>query len=451
MPICDAVIVGGGFAGLSAAVDLSARGAKVIVVEGRPKLGGRATSYRDRVTGEDVDNGQHVIFGCYRETFRFLHTIGADRDVCLQPRLDVSYVDRDGRTTRYRCPDLPAPLHLLGGIVEWDELSVAEKLAGLRMAHPLRQFRRKAAGTLPDAVGGERETAREWLVRHGQGPRLRELLWEPLALAATNQSAGVVGAAPFVRVLAELCGSRTTDSAIGIPSRPLGAFYAVPARQFIEARGGLVWTRAAGRAVFVDGRLVGVETRRELITTPVLISAVPWFALSSVFNPPPPQLAPVLKRAAAMDSVPIVSVHLWFDSPVLQKPFLGLLGMTMQWVFDNPAVCGSHGSHLTLVSSGADTVVGLSNGVLIDRALSDLRSAVPAARDVVLLHALVIRERQATFSLSPGQPERPSAETGIRGLYLAGDWIETGLPSTIESAVVSGHRAAQLAFRDLEG
>ena len=451
MPTCDAVIVGGGFAGLSAAVDLSARGARVIVVEGRPKLGGRATSYRDRVTGEDVDNGQHVIFGCYRETFRFLRTIGADRDVCLQPRLDVSYVDRDGRRVRYRCPDLPAPLHLLGGIVEWDELSVAEKLASLRMARPLRQLRRQAAGTLPHAVGGERETAREWLVRHGQGPRLRELLWEPLALAALNQSAGVAGAAPFTRVLAELCGPRTTDSAIGILSRPLEALYAIPARQFIEARGGAVWTRAAGRAAFVDGRLVGVEARRELITAPVFISAVPWFALSSVFHPPPSPLVPVLERAAAMGSAPIVSVHLWFDSPVLQEPFLGLLGMTMQWVFDRRAALGPHGSHLTLVSSGADTVVGLSNGVLIDRALSDLRSAVPAARDVALSHALVIRERQATFSLSPGQPTRPSSETVIRGLYLAGDWIETGLPSTIESAVVSGHRAAQLAFRELEG
>lgn len=451
MPTCDAVIVGGGFAGLSAAVDLSARGARVIVVEVRPKLGGRATSYRDRITGEDVDNGQHVIFGCYRETFRFLRTIGAEGDVCLQPRLDVSYVDRDGRTIRYRCPDLPAPLHLLGGIVEWDELSVAEKLAGLRMARPLRRLRRQAAKTLPDAGGGERETAREWLVRHGQGPRLRELLWEPLALAALNQSAGVAGAASFARVLSELCGPGMTDSAIGIPSRPLEALYAIPARQFIEARGGAVWTCAAGRAAFVDGRLVGVEARRELITAPVLISAVPWFALSSVFDPPPSPLVPMLERAAAMGSSPIVSVHLWFDSPVLQEPFLGLLGTTMHWVFDQRAAFGAHGSHLTLVSSGAEAVVGLSNSDVIDRAISDLRSAVPAANDVVLSHALVIRERQATFSLAPGQPKRPNSETVIRGLYLAGDWIETGLPSTIESAVVSGHRAARLAFRELEG
>jgi zeta-carotene desaturase len=447
----DAVIVGGGFAGLSAAVDLAARGVRAIVVEGRPRLGGRATSYRDRVTGDLVDNGQHAIFGCYRETFRFLRTIGADGDVRLQPRLSVNYADRDGRTIRLRFPDLPPPLHLLGGIVEWDELSVAEKLAGLSMAGPLRQLRRDARGGILDGVVGESETVREWLVRLGQGPRLRELLWEPLALAALNQSAEVAGAAPFARVLAELCGPRSTDSAIGIPNRPLEALYAIPAREFIESRGGAVWTRAAGRAAFVDDRLVGVEARRTLLAAPVVIAAVPWFALASVFNPPPPSLASVLERAAAMSSAPIVSVHLWFNSPVLSEPVLGLLGTTMQWVFDQRSASGPHGSHLTLVSSGAEDVVGLSNGALIDQALSDLRSAVASARDVTPSHALVIRERQATFSLVPGQPARPSTETVIRGLYLAGDWIETGLPSTIESAVVSGHRAAQLAFHELEG
>lgn len=447
----DAVVVGGGFAGLSAAVDLAARGARVAVVESRPKLGGRATSYRDRVTGDEVDNGQHVIFGCYRDTFRFLRTIGADRDIRLQPRLGVNYVDRDGRTIRFRCPDLPPPLHLLGGVIEWDELSLGEKVAGLRMAGPLRQLRRNLARGEPGAIVDGCETAREWLLRHRQGPRLRELLWEPLALAALNQSAGVASAAPFARVLAELCGPCPTDSAVGIPRRPLEALYALPARQFIEARGGVVWTNAAGRVVLLDGRLVGVEAKRELITASVVIAAVPWFAVASVFNPAPASLAPMLERAAAMRSAPIVSVHLWFDAQVISEPFLGLLGTTMQWVFDRRSAVGSEGSHVTLVASGAESVVGLPNRALVDRAVADLRSAVPLARNIVPSHSMVIRERHATFSLAPGQPERPPSGTVIRGLYLAGDWIETGLPSTIESAVVSGHRAACLAFSELEG
>ena len=129
MPRYDAVVVGGGFAGLSAAVELSARGARVAVVEARRRLGGRATSYRDRVTGDWVDNGQHVVFGCYHETLRFLRIIGARDGLRLQPSLAVTYVDRDERTIRFDCPLLPPPLNLIAGIIEWDELTAQAPFA----------------------------------------------------------------------------------------------------------------------------------------------------------------------------------------------------------------------------------------------------------------------------------------------------------------------------------
>ena len=442
----DAVVIGGGFAGLSAAVELARLGLRVIVLEGRPKLGGRATSHRDPTTGEDVDNGQHVIFGCYRETFRFLRTIGADADVHLQSTLGVDSVGPNSRVISFRCPALPAPLHLLGGVLEWEELSVSERLAGLRLVVPLGRARRR----LSDVVR-EGETVQEWLIRHGQGKRVRDLLWEPLALAALNQRTTQASAGPFVRVLVELCGTGATDSSIGIPSLPLETFYATPARAFIESRGGTVWTGAPALVDFDDAGWPVVRTPRDVISAPVTISAVPWHALSGLFDPVPSSLAEVVQGASSMGSAPIVSVHLWFDSPVLSEPFLGLLGGTMQWVFDKRIVFGGDASHLTLVSSGAESVVRQSNDALIELALSELRSAAPAARDAICLHAVVIRERQATFSLAAGEPTRPDTQTGVLGLYLAGDWIETGLPSTIESAVVSGHRAAAMAYRTLAG
>jgi predicted NAD/FAD-dependent oxidoreductase len=188
-----------------------------------------------------------------------------------------------------------------------------------------------------------------------------------------------------------------------------------------------------------------------VISAPIVISAVPWYALPRLFDPVPSPLEPLVERAASMGSAPIVSVHLWFESPVMTEPFLGLLGGTMQWVFDKRIAFGNGASHLTLVSSGAESVVRLSNSALIRLALSDLQSAMPTVRDAVCSHAVVIRERQATFSLAVGQPTRPDTQTGIHGLYLAGDWVETGLPSTIESAVVSGHRAAAVAFREFSG
>ena len=445
----DVIVIGGGFAGLSAAVELTTRGARVLVLEARPRLGGRATSYRDPATGELVDNGQHVLFGCYRETFRFLRTIGADRDVYLQTNLSVTSIDTEGRTVRFECPHLPPPLHLLAGVLEWDALSAAERWAGLRLVGPLRRAQKRARGDAPPNGDRSAETVREWLVRHGQGPRARALLWEPLALAALNQQPDHAAAAPFARVLAEICGTRLTDAAIGIPGKPLESFYAEPARIFIETHGGEVRTRALAHVEHSNGELAGVESGGSLHTAPAIIVAVPWFALSRVFPDRPAGLVPVLERADAMDSAPIATVNLWFDRSVLDDPFIGLPERTMQWVFDKRYAFGETGSHLSLVASGADEAVSWSNERLASHAVEELRGALPRARAAILLRTTVIRERKATFSLAPGQPERPDTRTSMDGLFLAGDWIETGLPGTIESAVLSGHRAADAAHRVL--
>ncbi len=454
MPAFDVVVVGGGFAGLSAAVDLVSRGARVAVLESRPRLGGRATSYRDRVTEEAVDNGQHVLFGCYHETFRFLRRLGVERDVRLQDSLAMTSVDHDGRPIRFRCPHLPPPLHLLGALIDWDELPWSDRVASLRLLAPLRHARRGAgAPALP--VSSEttevRETVTQWLVRHGQGGEVRRLLWEPLALAALNQSADVAMAGPFLRVLGALSGSGKQDSAVGLPARPLEQFYAEPARRYIESRGGVVRTRARARVSLTDNSRMGVEANRQSFTAPTLIAAVPWHGLARLFDPPPPALTGIMRRAAAMTASPIVTVHLWFDGPVfLEDLFTGLLGRTTHWIFDKRGVFGPSASHLTLVSSAAAAIVERSNAQLVEVALADVRRVVPMARGVALKHTLVIRERHATFSLAAGQPQRPATRTVVRGLFLAGDWIETGLPGTIEGAVVSGHRAAAAAFQDLQ-
>ena len=442
MPLYDSIVVGAGFAGLSAAVDLAARGARILVLEARPQLGGRATSYVDRATGERVDNGQHVIFGCYRETFRFLRAIEAAEDVHLQPSLAVTSVDRGNRRVRFECPHLPPPMHLLAGVLDWDALPARERVAGLRMIGPLRRAQRHARGDWRRSATASHETVRDWLIRHGQGPRVRELLWEPLALSALNQPADRASAAPFARVLAEVCGSRVTDAAVGIPAKPLEEFFALPARRFIEARGGEVRTKAPAKVVMTSRQRLGVETRGDLLTANTIISAVPWFAFSKLFPDPPAGLARVIAGASAMDASPIATVNLWFDRPLLDEPFLGLPGRALHWVFDKRFAFGSAASHLSMVASGAEEVVRQTNDALANLAVTELNDALPDTRRARLVRATVIRERRATFSLAPGQPQRPDTKTAVGGLFLAGDWIETGLPGTIESAVTSGHRAA---------
>jgi squalene-associated FAD-dependent desaturase len=441
----DVVVIGGGFAGLSAAVRTIQRGARVLVLESRGRLGGRATAFHDRTAGEVVDNGQHVMTGAYVETLEFLEAIGASDHVRVQPGLSVTMVDRAGRRTRLECPKLPPPLHLLAGVFEWDALGWRDRLSVLRMAPPLRLARRALRPASQVLAASPGETVTNWLIRNGQTARLREMLWDPLALAALNQSPDTAAAPVFTRVLAEMFGPDPRAAAIALPTRPLDEMYAVPARTYIEARGGTVRTGATA-TVHIEGHRSIVASGDERWQPDAVIAAVPWFALPTLFSGDIAPLAETLRHARATAASPIVTVNLWFDRPILDEAFVGLPGRQTQWVFDKRFVFGDSASHLSLVSSGASSLVDMTNPQLIAAAHAELQDAFAACREAQLLRGTVIREPHATFSLAPGQPPRPDVRTAVPGLFLAGDWIDTGLPATIESAVRSGHRAADAAL-----
>jgi squalene-associated FAD-dependent desaturase len=439
----DAIVIGGGFAGLSAATRLAERGRHVLVLEARPALGGRASAFVDPGTGERVDNGQHVFFGCYRETFRFLGRIGSEGGLHLQPRLSIGIVDPEGRFSRLMCPALPSPFHLLAGVMRWRALAMRDRWSVLRSRSILA-----AGGEGRDAAADgvdRRETVHAWLIRHGQSPRLVRLLWEPLAVAALNQSIHTASARAFRQVLHGLFGPDPRDSALAIARTPLDQLYAEPARRYVEARGGEVRLQCLAR-VECGGTLRVVTQDGRAYQASRVVCAVPWHALGDVFPERPAALSQILDAAARTDSSPIVTVNLWLDRPVTEEPFVGLPGRSMQWLFDKRALFGGDASHLSLISSGADALVGLSNAELVALARSELTAALPAAREATVRRAVVVRERRATFSVAPDQPPRPATKTRIPGLFLAGDWIETGLPATIEGAVSSGHAAAEAAL-----
>jgi squalene-associated FAD-dependent desaturase len=444
----DAIVIGAGFAGFSAAVRLARAGLRVAVLEARSRLGGRATAFRDRETGELVDNGQHVLVGAYRDTLAFLREVGAEDHVRIQPQLAVTMIDRAGRWSRFECPsNLPSPLHLLAGVMEWPALTWADRFAALRMAQPLRNAAREWKGDRRRHAASPDETVRSWLIRNGQTDRLREMLWEPLALAALNQLPERAVAPPFARVLAEMFGGEPSAAAVVLPTRPLDQMYAEPARTFVEAHGGSVTTGAAAKVHLADGRVSRVAVNGRDWSPRITVAAVPWYALPELFEGDVRPIAATLDDARRTAASPIVTVNLWFDRQVIDEPFLGLPGRTMQWVFDKRIAFGERASHLCFVSSGADEVLARSNVDLVALAHEELLGAVPAVRTATLLRGSVIREPRSTFSLAPGQPPRPRPETAVAGLLLAGDWIDTGLPATIESAVRSGQMAAAAALR----
>jgi len=441
----DAAVVGAGFAGLSAAVRLARRGARVVVFEARSRLGGRATTFEDRETGHLVDNGQHVLLGCYTETFSFLDDIGAADNVSLQSQLAVTMIDRSGRKSRLECPTLPPPFQLLASVLDWSALTWRDRLSVLRMRTPIRLARRELAGSGRGIAASPGETVENWLIRNGQTGRLREMLWEPLALAALNQLPSHAAAPSFARVLGEMFGGDARAAAIAMPTKPLHAMYAEPARAYIEGHGGIVLTGAPATVRIEGGKLAGVSSATDRWHPRAVIAAIPWFAIDDLFEGDLSSVGPLIARARTMVSSPVVTVNLWFDRPLFDEPFIGLPGRTMQWAFDKRPGFGNGAAYMSLVSSGAASLLQRSNAELIALAVQELLEAIPGTRSNQLLRASVVREPRATFSLAPGQPQRPGTQTPIEGLYLAGDWIATGLPATIESAVRSGHRAADAA------
>ncbi|MFQ5877094.1 MAG: hydroxysqualene dehydroxylase HpnE [Acidobacteriota bacterium] len=438
----DAIVVGGGVAGLAAGTALAEAGARIVLLEARPYLGGRARSWIDPDTGSVVDNGQHLFIGCYRETRRLLDRLGTGGALELQSRLEVPFVERGGRLRVFRLPALlPHPLDLSLGLLGFPGLSARDRLSLFRVARAARRSGRGGG----DAAFDDRTVAS--LLRDlDQSEEASRRIWRPLAIAALNESPERASAAMFLPVLRGALLSGPQDARLGLARVGLSDLYAEPAARYLRARGSELRLRAQVRRVLVErDRCAGVMLADGArLAAPSLVVAVPPADLLEMLMPDV-AADPFFSRASRLETTPIVSVYLWFGAPVLQLKFAGLIGGTWQWVFNRGGHEGGRGGlhGVTMVRSAARDVVDRPKETLIRSSLEELHAFFPRSRRAPLRHAMVIKEKRATISPLPGSMRcRPSFRTPYRGLHLAGDWTATGLPATVEGAALSGHACA---------
>ena len=432
----DVVVIGGGFAGLSAAVALAERGFRVAVLERKPALGGRAYSFEDPDTGDFVDNGQHVLMGCYTETLDFLRKIGSGDKLVFHNDLEIEMLAGPGRSATLRTAHLPGPLHMTAALVRYGHLTLLERYSAARAGMELLKMHRRDRGGL------EKMTVVELMDRLAQSENARRTFWYPLSIATLNDEPEVSSAALLAEVLKRAFFSRRADSAFVYSRVGLTDLYCSGARTIIEQAGGVVADRALVEGLEADGDGVVAQVRLRdgrKLGAANFIAAVPPHHLIRMFRDCG---GPVLSaHRPKLETSPIICVHAWFDREVTRSSFVGFIGKTTQWLFNKRRIFERHGErhpgYLSFVISGARRLVDSSNEELLDLVIRDLGDMIPAARGAKVTKAIVLKEKQATMAPSiASHGLRPGVTTPLKNLFLAGDWIQTALPATIDSAVI---------------
>jgi squalene-associated FAD-dependent desaturase len=422
-------VVGGGLAGLAAAVELADAGAGVTLYEARSRLGGATFSFERN--GLWLDNGQHVALRCCTAYLGFLRRIGSASLLPLQSRLRVPVL-REGRgPASISRVGLPAPLHLAPSLLRYAPLAPRERVAAVRAALALRKLD-------PDDRALDEVGFGNWLAAHGQSENAVAALWNLIALPTLNLPAGEASLASAVKVFRTGLLDSADAADIGIPAAPFRRLHADPAAAALEHAGG---------KVVLGAQLSADDVRGLLDEEDAVIAALPHGAAAESL----PDAAVDRDALLALGESPIVNLHVHYDRAVLAEPLAAALGSPVQFVFDRTEASGATRGQLVAVSlSHAVDEIGESVASLRARYLPALERLLPAARGAEVLDFAATHEPRATFRAAPGaRRHRPGPATPLRGLYVAGSWTDTGWPATMEGAVRSGLAAARAALAGL--
>jgi len=430
-------IVGGGLAGLSAAIACGDAGAQVTLFEARTRLGGATwSSERD---GLWIDNGQHVFLRCCESYLAFLRRLDVMHLVTLQDRLDIPVLMPGRRRVRLRCGALPAPLHMVGSLLRYSHVSVLDRLRIARAAFALRSL------DLADPML-DKQTFDGWLYAHGQSHAAIERFWDLFTRATINLRPRDASLALAVKVFQTGLLTDPHAGEVGISSVPLAQLHAAPAARELAKLGAEIHTRAPVEAIACGPHgEASLRVREHDFPFDAVIVATPHDTAAEIL----PDAAKVDREALrGLGRSPIVNLHIVYDRVVMNEPFAAGVETPMQWIFDRTTAAGlKSGQCLTVSLSVADAYVGASRDALRAQFEPALQQLFPAARDARILAFFVTCERAATFRGAPGTAvKRPKAETAVRSIHLAGAWTDTGWPATMEGAVRSGDNAARTAL-----
>jgi squalene-associated FAD-dependent desaturase len=422
------IIIGGGLAGLTAAAFLSRSGFYVEVLEASPKPGGRAYSFKDNDSGAVIDNGQHIMMGCYKETLNFFKLIGAGENLIYRDRLKVNFLKENFNLFTLHASPLPYPLNLVSALLNYKVLSLHDRLLFLKFFLKLPFVSQRKIQDL---------SVFDWLIKEKQNESIRKAFWEILAVGALNTNIKKASAVTFLLVLKEIFFRGNKAASIILPKYGLSETYCINAVKFIEEYNGKInfLEQVTALNTTDDGIKEIVTNRRTITGVDFVISAVPLYALKKIL----PGWNTLNKIELTYSS--IVSIHIRLKKYKLTEDYYGLINSRVHWIFN-------HHDHITLVISDADELVDKSKEEILEIASTELKKFININDDEITSFK-IIKEKRATFVPAKDILNcRPKQTTGLKNFFLAGDWVDTGLPSTIESAVKSGKIAAELVIRN---
>ena len=438
-------VIGGGLAGLAAAVRLADAGYRPIVIESRKMLGGRATSVVDPRNNETIDNCQHVLLGCCTNLIDLYDRLGVLDKVQWHRTL---YWTRDhGEISVIKAGWLPAPFHLSRSFMRMKLFSARQRL---HIARAMWRIIRMGPGGRHAWAG---RTFAEFLDSCGQPEVVVNQFWDVIITSACNVDVRRVGAAYALQVFQQGFLEHRWSYTMGLATVPLVNLYDTAAA-VLAAKGGTVMLGTSARSISFDGkRVTGVVTAHSGIDAAAVVSAVPFDRLDKLVSATLRQADTRLRDLGRFEVSPILGVHLWFDRPVMELPHMVLVDAGVHWLF-NKGTDADGRQHVHAVISAAGDWMALSEQQITDKVVADIHRALPGSAGIEPIQARCIKEKRATFAATPGADAfRPTAAPApargpaIDNLYLAGDWCDTGWPATMEGAVRSGYAAAAAICR----